>query len=413
MNGKIIQGDALEELKKLPDESIDLVVTDPPYGLEFMGKDWDRAVPSVEVWRECLRLLKPGAFAFIMSAPRMDVLSEMGRRLQEAGFRIDFSPIYWTYASGFPKSSNISKMVDKRLGAEREVKGTYKTGYSKSQFESGYRPKEYELKILDNTPITPQAKALDGSYAGCQLKPAVEIILVCMKPLSEKTYVEQAMKNGKGITWLDSVRIPYSGKGDRETTKFGAKQVGFGVSDTDYGEGTIPNEGQLSSEQGRFPANLLVSDDIFDENSRFFSLDAWASKLPKDVQKTYPFLLVPKASKGEKNKGCENLPLQKRSEANKMMGDAGTMKTGSGNDGTVEFHNNHPTVKPLKLMQYLITLGSRENDTILDPFLGSGTTAIAAETLGRNWIGIELSEEYCKIAEARLKPYLQQRRLSE
>src|SRR6266700_6626879 len=105
---------ALTVLKTIDDNSVDCVVTDPPYGYSFMGKDWDKAVPSVDIWKECVRVLKPGAFAFIMSAPRQDVLSQMVVRLSEAGFRTDFTSLYWAYASGFPKAANIGKMVDKR-----------------------------------------------------------------------------------------------------------------------------------------------------------------------------------------------------------------------------------------------------------------------------------------------------------
>ena len=118
---KILHGDSLELLKDMEDNTIDSIVTDPPYGYSFMGKDWDKAVPSVELWEECLRVLKPGGFAFIMSAPRADVQSEMIKRLEQAGFRVDFTPIYWTYATGFPKAANMGKLVDKRLGVEREV----------------------------------------------------------------------------------------------------------------------------------------------------------------------------------------------------------------------------------------------------------------------------------------------------
>src|SRR5713226_4000788 len=158
---ELIHANCIDVLRNMPDNSVDCIVTDPPYGYSFMGKDWDKAVPSVEVWKECLRVLRPGSFAFVMSAPRQDVLSQMIVRIAEAGFDTDFTSIYWTYASGFPKAMNIGK----RGG-------------------------------------------LAGAYAGFRPKPAVEIIIVAMKPLSEKTFVDQALKNGKGVTWLDDCRIP-------------------------------------------------------------------------------------------------------------------------------------------------------------------------------------------------------------
>jgi DNA modification methylase len=312
----LINGDSLYVLRTLEDNSVDLIVTDPPYGYSFMGKDWDKAVPSTELWKECLRVLKPGAFAFIMSAPRSDVLSRMIVRIEDAGFRVDFSPIYWTYASGFPKAMNIGKMVDKRLGLHKPIMVPTKSGNLPEQAGDVALGATGFTDISER--VSDAAKALDGSYGGFQPKPAVEVVIVAMKPLSEKTYVDQALKNGKGITWLDDVRT-----------------------------------------SGRFPANLLVEDDVLGDHSRFFSLDSWAD--------TLPFLAVAKASKREK-----------------------------GED------NKHPTVKPLKLMSYLITLGSRPGDTILDPFMGSGTTGVAAKALEREFIGIELSEEYHEIATARV-----------
>ncbi|GAH79191.1 unnamed protein product, partial [marine sediment metagenome] len=193
-----------------------------------------------------------------------------------------------------------------------------------------------------------------------------------------------------------------------------------------------------------FPANLLVSDDVLNDGknskgshnqifitektskfgcsgsqigfnngyndsgsfSRYFDLDKWweekIKQLPESVQKTFPFLIVPKASKAEKNRGCERLEEKVRANVNKMMGEAGNFKTGSGNIRTVKFKNHHPTVKPIKLMSYLIILGSRPNDIILDPFVGSGTTCIAAKMLGRKYIGFDDDEGYIEIAQCRL-----------
>ena len=121
--GMILTGDCLESMKKMPDNSVDLVVTDPPYGYNFMGKDWDKAVPSIDIWKECLRVLKPGAFAFVMSAPRQDVLSQMIVRLGDAGFDTDFTSMYWTFSSGFPKSLSIHKKIQKDITELLEKQG--------------------------------------------------------------------------------------------------------------------------------------------------------------------------------------------------------------------------------------------------------------------------------------------------
>lgn len=445
MVDQIICGDSLMELKKLDDNAIDLVCTDPPYGYSFMGKDWDKAVPSVEIWQECLRVLKPGAFCFVMSAPRSDVQMHMIQNLTEAGFRLDFTPIYWTYASGFPKAGNIGKLVDKRLGVERQVTGENQNYRASGQ--AGYVGHKHKFNQTESmaykrdTAVSPQAKSLDGSYAGFQPKPAVEVIIVAMKPLSEKTFVDQALKNGKGITWLDDVRIPTDTPiASHHGTGGGAGHT-TGVFNDNYKTG---DAGQFLQTQGRFPANLLVSDDVLNDGverksgsgdkrgsyhnwvgdsskrspnqiggdtgsySRYFDLDKWAN--------TLPFLIVPKASKSEKNKGLDGFEGNMHKTGARTYDDicANCNKKLFGDlpqRCTCEIKvtkkrmtqgNFHPTVKPLKLMTYLITLGSREGDLVLDPFVGSGTTCLAAKKLGRQHIGIEREPEYVEISKARL-----------
>ena len=421
MENKILHGDSLELLKDLDDNSVDSIVTDPPYGYDFMGKDWDKAVPSVEMWEECLRVLKPGSFAFIMSAPRADVQGEMIKRLEKAGFRVDFTPVYWTYATGFPKATNIAKMVDKRLGVKGKVVGKKECGYqvsiSKTRKEQGYRPNETnattEVDITE--PGSDEAKALNGSYAGYQPKPAIEVIIVVMKPLSEKSYLDQAMKNGKGLTWLDDARIPFKGgdvpEGGKKTNR---KPREEGTVFKTSGFKSEKNDTAEASPFGRFAANLLVQDDVLnpDNFSRYYSLDAWwenrIQDLPLNVQTTYPFMIVPKASKGEKNKGLEGLEDKFKAGADfrpnhkekALEGD-----TGNPYGRWDKVKNFHPTVKPISLMSYLVTLGSREGDVVLDPFVGSGTTCIAAKLLKRKYLGMEMDDGYVVIAQERIKAY--------
>lgn len=422
----IINDDAIHALKTLEPGSVDLIVTDPPYGYSFMGKDWDKAVPSVEIWQECLRVLKPGAFCFVMSAPRSDVQNAMISRLMEAGFRLDFTPIYWTYASGFPKAGNIGKLVDKRNGVEREVigEGKGRTGEAIKNHADIHGDDNYEWP--GEFKITKGSSHLEGSYAGFQPKPAVEVIIVAMKPLSEKTYVDQALANGKGITWLDDARIPYA---PVEPDKDKRTNNNFTNKGTALFENGSEQQLQRFAEGGRFPANLLVSDDVLNDGtitksrdggrsgsnanpmswteenktrprvapndsgsySRYFDLDKWAQ--------TLPFLIVPKASKSEKNRGLDGFIERDKPTLNKYTNPS-EGRTAPKNGSPQK--NHHPTVKPLKLMSYLITLGSRPGDIVLDPFVGSGTTVIAAKQLNRNSIGIEREPEYAEIAQARL-----------
>tara|TARA_R110002020_G_scaffold448115_1_gene660799 strand:- start:44 stop:1492 length:1449 start_codon:yes stop_codon:yes gene_type:complete len=470
---KILHGDSLELLKDMEDNTIDSIVTDPPYGYSFMGKDWDKAVPSVELWEECLRVLKPGGFAFIMSAPRADVQSEMIKRLEQAGFRVDFTPIYWTYATGFPKAANMGKLVDKRLGVEREVVGKKECGYqvsiSKTRKEQGYRPNETNATTeVDITiPGSDEAKALDGSYAGYQPKPAVEVVIVVMKPLAEKSFLNQAMKNGKGVTWLDDLKIPFATENDdyddyveKQKSFKGAKTIGkVKEGKTSFLSGDIKqidtSENYQQSPLGRFAANLLVQDDVLNDGvtttskgglvkagagfnkvkgfgvnttkggeptqpitmtptdegsfSRYFDMDAWwedrKQKLPSNIQATYPFMIVPKASKSEKNKGCEELNPKQKIFNGQSSEPSEDMKGVEKKFTTLPSNNFHPTVKPISLMSYLVTMGSRENDLVLDPFVGSGTTCIAAKLLNRKYLGMELNDEYVVIAQERIKAH--------
>ena len=605
MDSKLINGDSLEVLKDYAENSIDLLCTDPPYGYGFMGKDWDQTLPPREIFEECLRVLKPGAFSFVMSAPRSDVQSRMVQMLEEVGFAVSFTPIYWAYATGFPKAMNIGKAVDKRLGKEREVIG--KKPNPKFDMDMRYPNDDggwlgREEFDIEGGPASDEAKSLDGSYGGFQPKPAVEVVIVAMKPLEQKGYLDQALDNQKGVTWLDDCRIPFEGMNDIPQGGYGDMKVGYGkpgetqpmskdyekyVSNTkgfterssikegevysealdtnpsqkwgfkkpiskdleqynkdnvgsqknfdteaeglsrgnqpsrksksDYekyvekqksfkGAKTIGNvkEGGTSflggdmkqldtstnyqrkttkrkpreentvfktsgfksedndtaeaSPLGRFAANLLVSDNVLDtgkktkssggrayqntndmfsggwaydeegtgENpgkgdegdySRYYSLDEWwkhrLSKLPDGVRNTFPFLIVSKASKSEKNMGLEGMEEKQRGmlhigQLKKQQGEVWIdRKDGKGkvkvNRRYLPQKNNHPTVKPIQLFSYLVTLGSRKDDVVLDPFMGSGTTPISCVTLDRKYLGIEREKEYFEIAEARVE----------
>jgi len=430
----LIQGNCKDILKEHKDNSIDLIVTDPPYGISFMGKDWDKALPDKEVWQQCYRVLKEGKLAFVMCSPRQDVLSRMIISLEDTGFRTNYTSIYWTYASGFPKAANVSKLIDKKAGVKREVIGKYQYPIDqpkRRQLHGGGKPKtdygEYEGFNGDpdiTKPATEEAKKMEGAYIGFQPKPAVEVILVVSK--------------GKTLTWLDDCRIPYQSDSD----KWGNMPKGWSTENNNEGwrrEAHLKyNELRESDQKGRFPANLLVSDDVLNDGkitksnghfpkvtgdmkndslykgghkiraqeeryfndsgsySRYFSLDVW---------KTFPFIITPKASKSERNSGLENREPIKVNDGRQTPIDNPFQR------GETLRTNTHPTVKPLKLFSYLITMGSREGDTVLDPFVGSGTSYIAATQLHRKAIGIEINPDYIEIAKARVKPLLEQTRL--
>jgi len=523
-SSRIINGDSADELKKLEDNSIDLLCTDPPYGYSFMGKSWDNTLPPREIFEESLRVLKPGSFAFVMSAPRSDVQYRMAQMLDEVGFEVGFTPIYWTYATGFPKAMNIGKAVDKRLGKERKVVGKHpdprhkylNTDIRSGNAAGGGHTNAARESGLITAPASDEAKKLDGSYAGYQPKPAVEVVIVAMKPLDKKKgYVDQALDNGKGVTWLDDCRIPFAGMSDMNAgwwgitkeeqsealSKYHIDHKGYddgsysGNRSKDYEqflkdnvaghqkfiekrddemygggwgkparkttkrkpreENTVFKTSGFKSEEndtaeaspfGRFAANLLVSDDVlndgihrkskhnpnpsaaldgntwggtiqtnrgprgFDDEgsfSRYYSLDAWwedrVQKLPDEVKRTFPFLIVPKPSKSEKNMGLDNLDKQQKIFNGQSDKPSTDMKGVEEKFTTLPSANNHPTVKPTTLMSYLVTLGSRKDDVVLDPFSGSGTTGIACVFSERNYILIEREKEYFKILKARIE----------
>ena len=509
MESKLINGESLEVLKEYDDDSLDLLCTDPPYGYGFMGKSWDKTLPPREIFEECLRVLKPGSFAFVMSAPRSDVQSRMVKMLEEVGFDVSFSPIYWAYATGFPKAMNIGKAVDKRLDVEREVVGKEKIdiGMQSGTMHSG-RP--INVVERDKTVSTSdEAKKLDGSYAGYQPKPAVEVVIVAMKPLEQKGYLDQALDNQKGVTWLDDCRIPFADPsvedkrliegGSWDTSKMGeniysggwagkrvpsqkkklsdkeqydkdnvGSQKNFDTEADGLSRGNQPvrkttkrkpreentvfktsgfksenNDTAEASPLGRFAANLLVSDDVLNDGkvrrstggtgdinvetkfgqtsnriqkpfnyqdegsfSRYYDLDAWwesrLSKLPDGVRNTFPFLVVPKASKSEKNMGLDDFEKQQKIYNGQSPESSKDMKGVEKKFTTQPTKNIHPTVKPIQLFSYLVTLGSRKDDVVLDPFMGSGTTPISCVTLDRKYLGIEREKEYFEIAEARV-----------
>ena len=402
---EILLGDCLKVMPEFEEGSIDCIVTDPPYGFQFMSKDWDKAIPSVEIWKECLRVLKPGAFAFVMSIPRQDCLAHMIVNLSNAGFNVAFSGIYWTFASGFPKAQNLSKAADKRAGAKQDEIGVYQAPDGRKRDYKNHNPDNsvaFKNKVLKyskagrpiTTPSTDQAKTLDGAYGGFQPKPAVEIIIVAMKPIEEKTYLDQAISKGHGCTWLDDCRIPTREK-DQKQGRFPANVI---CEDDVLDDGrVIKGTPDLRQNKARMP-NMLYGDygsittvGYGDKGSysRYFSLDAWFAErikqLPKEVQKTFPWLIVPKASFREKNSGLNGIE-------EKEVQPAGLLEA--------KRSNSHPTIKTIKLMSWLITLASREGDIVLDPFLGSGTTYIAATALGRFCKGIEREKEYYELAMA-------------
>lgn len=376
---QIYNMDCVEGMKLLDDNSIDSIVTDPPYELGFMGKKWDSTgiAYNVDVWRECLRVLKPGGHLLAFGGTR--TYHRMACAIEDAGFEIR-DQIQWLYGSGFPKSMDISKAIDKAAGATREIVGTYETHDIRS---NGLMDKKGSIEVDITAPSTPKARQWQGW--GTALKPANEPICVARKPISEKTIAENVMKWGTGGLNIDGCRIGTEVRNN--------PQAGFirrGRTDEEVFLGTDKNRPEGTVEvTGRFPANVILDEEagkLLDEQTGILKsgsncvrtktgsfLEHGGLGKAGDVQVTYGdsggasrFFYCAKASKKERGEG-----------------------------------NTHPTVKPLSLIKYLITLVTPLNGICLDPFEGSGTHQRACIALGFNYIGFEIDKDYFKIIQSR------------
>jgi DNA modification methylase len=368
---KLYNDDCLNVLKNFKEDSIDTIVTDPPYGYKFMGKNWDKALPNIQIWKECLRVLKPGGFAFIMSSPRLDVSSRLGIMLEESGFKVDFTPIYWTYTSGFPKGYNMGQSAEKLLttgSARRDDRNLGSLDRNRWGSENGGPAQTGGQIELTKE----ESKKLQNSYGGFQPKPAVELIMVVMKPINKKNFVSQALDNNGGVTRLLDCNIQNDGEDDR------------------------------------IMSNLIMCDDILGDDSKFFQIDTWwnnkVNNLGERVKEEFPFLLIKKPNKKEKEMGIVSV---EEKNGGVYAGNVQEKNNNSIGSNTArkpkKTKNDHPTVKPIQLMSYLVNLGSSENETVLDPFMGSGSTGIACVLNNRDFIGIDLEERYVKISEDRIK----------
>ena len=428
-NIKLLQGDNMLSLKKLPDNSIDSVVTDGPYGLSFMGKKWDYDVPSVDFWKEVYRVLKPGGHVLSFGGTR--TYHRMTVNIEDAGFEIR-DQIMWLYGSGFPKSHNIGKSVDKIQNNEREVVGTKndfaldgrirKPDIHKPMNETINSDQEYGYKQGWDTPVTKGTSEWEGW--GTALKPANEPICVARKPISEKTVAANVLKWGTGGINIDGCRVKIEGEDDRSA---GIRTATFGS--TEYVSGGNGTEPYIPSEEGRFPANIILDEEAgmaLDEQSGTSKSSKRGAELNKKGYKgdlytpvdtdyrddnTYGdkggasrFFYCAKVSKKERNAGLEDMEEKKKefettTRTNKETAD----KFGCERKGTAK--NTHPTVKPINLMAYLCRLVTPPNGIVLDPFMGSGSTGIAARLEGFRFCGMEMNEDYFKIATARIENF--------
>lgn len=524
----IICGDALEELRKLSGDSISAIVTDPPYGFSFMGKKWDYDVPSVEIWKECLRVLKPGGHLLSFGGPR--TYHRLACAIEDAGFEIR-DQIQWIFGSGFPKSLDISKAIDKAAGAEREVVGLGRK-HGKSALgvmnDDSWQPSAEPLPIT--APATDAAKQWQGF--GTALKPANEPICLARKPLSEKTVAANVLRWSTGALNIDASRIGTAADmnpndfddSKRKSPKFSGILNGGKEGEYRSRTGSVPN--------GRFPSNLLLDEtaaQMLDEqsgllktnpgtyrreerkgNGNTFRLEGNGVTSLGDSGGASRFFYCAKTSRAERNAGCQEVitwesadqNLAEMAELSQLVKDISedTMRCLADTSWSTDLYghsiseqyptgfrftietviklitelktsnssirslikenildairmieasglslaesvaflsqldrtttrestasvlgashavlqtllkirgvgkqgNVHSTVKPLKLMRYLCRLVTPPGGLVLDPFMGSGSTGLAALEEGFKFIGIEREAEYCEIAEKRI-----------
>jgi len=411
-------GDCLEVLATMPENSIDTCITDPPYELGFMGKKWDSSGIAFqpETWQAVYRVLKPGALLLAFGGTR--TYHRLVCAIEDAGFEIR-DTIAWVYGSGFPKSYDISKGIDKQAGAEREVVGKYESPENTSggkgrKFCHGGQPLDGLPDIT--APSTPEAQLWHGW--GTALKPAFEPIVVAMKPI-DGNFVNNALTWGVAGYWIDGGRVEVDANDPhhRQNGSKGTPGGMFGVS------GYVGD--QLSS-SGRFPANLIHdgSDEVLacfpnvKTGTTGGGTNVMGGVFGNGKPTTSPvregssgsaarFFYCAKASRAERNAGLEGMPAGNVQQYGSIRANRG-----NGYPEVTIMQNNHPTVKPIALMRYLVRLTKTPTGGIvLDPFMGSGTTGIACVLEGRDFIGIEREPEYVEIAEKRIAEAQMQPRL--
>ena len=416
---QVLHGDCRSELELLPDNSVDSIVTDPPYELGFMGKSWDASGIAYDqrVWVQCLRVLKPGGHMLAFSGSR--TYHRMVCAIEDAGFQIR-DQIMWVYGSGFPKSLNIGKAIDKAAGAEREVIGQIRhaqKGVAISENRGAVGGGAFgEARIGDVTaPATAEAKQWEGW--GTALKPAHEPIVLARKPL-EGTVAQTVLTHGTGGINIDGCRVGneiIKTSGGRSVAITGDERVGAALGM--YGESTPLN----TEHQGRFPANFIHdgSDEVLElfpdtgkstggrigkkQMSNVTNVPAGQYEAGDpgygDSGSAARFFYCAKANKKDRNEGLDG--FEPKREADRIIDD-GVGGDNPRNRSNTPKANHHPTVKPTDLMRYLCRLVTPPNGTVLDPFTGSGSTGKAAVLEGFNFIGIEQSAEYVEIAKARI-----------
>lgn len=400
----IIRGDATRI--PLPDNSVDAVVTDPPYELNFMGRSWDSSGVAYqpETWSEVLRVLKPGGHLVSFGGTR--TYHRMTCAIEDAGFEVR-DCLAWLYGSGFPKSLDVSKALDKMVGAEREVVGeaVYAEGHVQRSNgtdlgrmnDDAWTPTDGRLVT---TPATPEAQQWQGW--GTALKPAHEPIVLARKPLTG-TVAQNVLRWGTGALNVDGCRVETAGEVRAAHRSTGRGVAMQGNADGSWSEPYQPGDsGAITTTAGRWPPNVCLSE----EAARLLDEQSGERKAGVAVHRNGVESGGYGGQMGRLPEGTPDLGYGDTGGASRFMYVA-KASSAERNRGLVK-PSSHPTVKPLALMRWLVRLVTPPGGLVLDPFLGSGTTVLAAHHEGFRAIGIEREAEYVEIAKARCAQPVQQ-----
>jgi len=402
-------------MRAMPDASVDAIVTDPPYELGFMGRAWDKAgtAHAVAVWAEALRVAKPGAHLCAFGGTR--TFHRLACAIEDAGWEIR-DCLSWLYGQGFPKSHDIGKALDKMAGAEREVVGKHPSPCGNTSAAVTLSGGPFQESPNLTAPATPEAKQWDGW--GTALKPAWEPIILARKPLTG-TVAANVLAHGTGALNIDGCRVAGDEDGSRNRPPSALGSANSYAQDKWTREAVVARRNTTG--KGRWPANVVLDEaaaEMLDEQSgvtistggqkslgAFRNGDVYGKG--KDIrEKGDPgfgdsggasrFFYTAKASPAERNAGLDGFSSTVTDDGRKKSIDNPYQR------GETTRRNHHPTVKPLDLMVWLCTLVTPPGGVILDPFMGSGTTGIAALRIGARFIGCEQDAEYIAIARSRI-----------
>jgi len=377
---RLHNGDCLNVLKMMIEDEVfvDSIVTDPPYELGFMGRSWDSTGIAFqkETWELCFKVLKPGGHLLAFSGSR--TYHRMAVAIEDAGFEIR-DQVMWLYGSGFPKSMNVGKIVDKKLRGVGVGKSDPKSPLhgTKRQKIDGSNAKHdmsplYKTQNVEYEYEHDISKQWDGW--GTALKPAHEPLVLARKPLSEKSIADNVLKWGTGGINIDECRVE--------------------GNDAKYPDSNpVMNSGKYAQNENAKRKKVVRKSR--DENG------VWT-----DDNSASRYFYCAKTSKAERNQGLDNFPIKQTQGGGGGIGDyKDDVNSASGKFGSEKApsKNTHPTVKPIKLMKYLCRLITPKGGTVLDPFMGSGSTGMAAKEENFEFVGIEKEEQYFNIASARIE----------